>query len=88
MPAALSGRLSARRPANPRAAAHELVDSGKMPNGQFHDARLKENSIPIEMMCASFSGEKLTRDYSRIGNSIRAEPVGMNPLPVLGGEGG
>ena len=47
-----------------RGLRHELVDSGKMTEHQFHDALLKENSIPIAMMRASISKEKLTRDYS------------------------
>jgi uncharacterized protein (DUF885 family) len=40
-----------------------LVDSGKMTERQFHDAVLKENAIPIEMIRADFMNEKLTRDY-------------------------
>ena len=40
-----------------------LVDSGKMTEKQFHDAVLKENAIPIEMIRADFMHEKLTRDY-------------------------
>jgi len=42
----------------------ELVDSGKMTNRAFHDAILKENSIPIEMVRASLTGQKLTRDFN------------------------
>jgi hypothetical protein len=41
----------------------ELVDSGKMTNRQFHDAVLKENRIPIEMIRASLENQPLTRDY-------------------------
>ena len=41
----------------------ELVDSGKMTNRAFHDAVLKENSIPIEMVRASLTKQKLTRDF-------------------------
>jgi uncharacterized protein (DUF885 family) len=41
----------------------ELVDTRKMTERQFHDALLKENSIPIAMMRASISGQKLSRDY-------------------------
>jgi uncharacterized protein (DUF885 family) len=43
---------------------HELVDSGKMTNRQFHDAVLKENRIPVEMIRADLTGQKLTRDYT------------------------
>jgi uncharacterized protein (DUF885 family) len=41
----------------------ELVDSGKMTNRQFHDAILKENYIPVEMMRADLMNQQLTRDY-------------------------
>ena len=41
----------------------ELVDSGKMTNRAFHDAVLKENRIPVEMIRAALTGQKLTRDY-------------------------
>lgn len=41
----------------------ELVDSGKMTNRAFHDAILKENRIPIEMVRALLTKQKLTRDY-------------------------
>jgi uncharacterized protein (DUF885 family) len=41
----------------------ELVDSGKMTNRQFHDAILKENYLPIEMIRASLLDEPVTRDY-------------------------
>jgi uncharacterized protein (DUF885 family) len=42
----------------------ELVASGKMTNRAFHDAVLKENSIPIEMIRASLTNQKLTRDFT------------------------
>jgi uncharacterized protein (DUF885 family) len=42
----------------------ELVDSGKMSNRAFHDAILKENRIPIEMVRALLTKQKLTRDYA------------------------
>ena len=41
----------------------ELVGSGKMTNRQFHDAVLKENRIPVEMIRASLTKQPLTRDY-------------------------
>ncbi len=41
----------------------ELVLSGKMTNRQFHDAILKENYIPVEMMRADLTNQPLTRDY-------------------------
>jgi uncharacterized protein (DUF885 family) len=46
-----------------RALRRELVDSGKMTNRAFHDAVLKENRIPIEMVRASLTNQKLTRDF-------------------------
>ena len=42
----------------------ELVDSGKMTNRDFHDAILKENNIPIEMLRAGLTRQKLTPTFS------------------------
>lgn len=42
---------------------HDLVDSGKMTNRQFNDALLHENRIPIEMIRAILTNQKLTRDF-------------------------
>jgi uncharacterized protein (DUF885 family) len=42
---------------------HDLVDSGKMTNRQFNDALLRENRIPIEMIRAILTSQKLTRDF-------------------------
>ncbi len=41
----------------------ELVGSGKMTNRQFHDAVLKENNIPVEMIRASLTRQNLTKDF-------------------------
>ena len=41
----------------------ELVDSGKMTNREFNDALLKENRIPIELLRAAITKQKLTRDF-------------------------
>jgi len=41
----------------------ELVDSGKMTNRAFHDSILKENRIPVEMVRALLTKQKLTRDF-------------------------
>src|SRR5215212_5433188 len=46
-----------------RALRHELVDSGKMADRQFHDAILRENAIPVAMIRASLTNQKLTRDF-------------------------
>lgn len=42
----------------------ELVNSGKMTNRQYNDSLLKENRIPIEMIRASITKQKLTRDFT------------------------
>ncbi|MGA3189332.1 MAG: DUF885 family protein [Bryobacteraceae bacterium] len=55
----------------------ELVDSGKMTNRAFHDAILKENSIPVEMIRADFIQQKLTRDFKSSWRFY--EPVAHKP---------
>jgi uncharacterized protein (DUF885 family) len=42
----------------------ELVDSGKMTARAFHDAIMRENSMPIEMLRALLTRQKLARDFS------------------------
>ncbi len=42
----------------------ELVGSGKMTNRAFHDSILKENRIPIEMVRALLTKQKLTREHT------------------------
>ena len=46
-----------------RALRHELVDSKKMTERQFHDTILQENAMPIELLRADMENLKLTRDY-------------------------
>ena len=46
-----------------RALHKELVDSGRITDREFHDAILKENSIPVEMIRADLTGQKLSRDF-------------------------
>jgi uncharacterized protein (DUF885 family) len=46
-----------------RALRKELVESGKMTDRQFHDAILKENSIPVDLIRASLKEQPLSRDY-------------------------
>jgi hypothetical protein len=41
----------------------ELVDSGKMTDRQFNDAVLHENEMPVEMLRAILTDQKLTRDF-------------------------
>lgn len=43
---------------------HELVDGGKMTFKQFHDAVMKENTMPIEMVRATLTNQALTRDFT------------------------
>ena len=42
---------------------HDLVDSKKMTDRAFHDAILKSGPIPVEMVRATLTDAKLTRDY-------------------------
>jgi hypothetical protein len=42
---------------------HELVDSHKMTDRQFHDAILHEGPMPIEMLRADMEGNTLTPDF-------------------------
>jgi uncharacterized protein (DUF885 family) len=42
---------------------HELVDSGQMSDKAFHDAILKENRIPVEMIRAVLTKQKLGSDF-------------------------
>jgi hypothetical protein len=46
-----------------RTLRREVVESGKMTNRAFHDAVLKENSIPIEMLRTILTKQRLTRDF-------------------------
>lgn len=41
----------------------ELVDSGKMTFKQFHDAIMKENNMPIEMVRATLTNQPLKADF-------------------------
>jgi uncharacterized protein (DUF885 family) len=42
---------------------HELVDSKKMTNRAFHDRIYQENRMPVEMVRAILTSQKLTRDF-------------------------
>jgi hypothetical protein len=46
-----------------RALRNELVDTGIMTDREYHDAILRENAIPVEMVRASLSTQKLTKDF-------------------------
>lgn len=45
-----------------RALYREVVDGGHMSRKEFHDAILRENSIPIEMIRSSLLKQELSRD--------------------------
>jgi len=45
-----------------RALHRELVQSGQRTNRAFHDAILRENSIPVELVRAKLTNQELTRD--------------------------
>ena len=47
-----------------RALHRELVREGGWSERAFHDAVLRENSIPIELVRAALSGRKLPRDFA------------------------
>jgi len=47
-----------------RALHHELVDSGRMTNRQFHDAVLQAGDMPVEMVRALLENVPLTRDFT------------------------
>ncbi|MCZ6795197.1 MAG: DUF885 domain-containing protein [Planctomycetota bacterium] len=47
-----------------RSLRKELVGSGKMTDREFHDAVIRQNSIPIEMIRAALTDQRLRRDFS------------------------
>lgn len=49
----------------------EIIQSGKMTEKQFHDAFLKENCIPIEMVRAILTNAELTENYTTSWKFIR-----------------
>ena len=46
-----------------RAMHKELVESGKMTDREFHDAILHEGEMPLEMLRADLTNQKLSRDF-------------------------
>lgn len=46
-----------------RALHKEVVGSGRMTDREFHDAVLRQNSIPIEMVRAALTGQPLRPDH-------------------------
>jgi uncharacterized protein (DUF885 family) len=58
-----------------RAMRHELVDSKKMTERQFHDAILHEAAMPIEILRADLENQRLTRDYKTSWNYYGPHPT-------------
>ncbi|HSE98772.1 MAG TPA: DUF885 family protein [Blastocatellia bacterium] len=54
----------------------DLVKSGKMANRDFHDAILKEGRIPVEMVRAILTKQKLTRDFKTSWKFYGPNPAG------------
>ncbi|MEP1141710.1 MAG: DUF885 family protein, partial [Balneola sp.] len=51
----------------------ELVDSGKMTEKEFHDAILHQNTMPVAMVKALLTNQKLSKNYkpdSEFGNYL------------------
>jgi uncharacterized protein (DUF885 family) len=46
-----------------RALHHEMVDSGKMTDRQYHDAILHENMMPVEVLRAILTNQQITPDF-------------------------
>ena len=61
-----------------RALRQELVDSGKMTNRAFHDAILKENRIPVEMVRASLTGQQLSKNFVSSWKFYGPNPLGVS----------
>jgi uncharacterized protein (DUF885 family) len=60
-----------------RALHHELVDSGKMTDRQYHDAILHENMMPVEILHAILTDQRLTPDFKsswRFLDALQATP--------------
>jgi len=60
-----------------RALHHELVDSGKMTDRQYHDAILEENMMPIEVLRDLLTNQELTPDFKaswRFLDELKAAP--------------
>ena len=47
-----------------RSLHRDLVDGGTMTNRLFHDTILKENNIPIEMVRALLTKQKLAKNFT------------------------
>jgi hypothetical protein len=58
-----------------RAMRHELVDSKKMTERQFHDAILHEGAMPLEILRADLENQKLSHDYKTSWEYYGAHPT-------------
>jgi hypothetical protein len=58
-----------------RSLHRELVETGRMTNRAFHDAILKENSIPVELIRADLIQQQLTPDFQPSWKSYGAIPA-------------
>jgi uncharacterized protein (DUF885 family) len=66
-----------------QASHKELVESGKMTNRAFHDAILREGQIPVEMVRADLTKQKLTKNFQTAGSFMgelrRCSRIGRRP---------
>jgi uncharacterized protein (DUF885 family) len=61
-----------------RALHHELVDSGKMTDRQYHDAILQQNAMPVEILRAILTNDKLSPEFKsswRFIDELQAVPA-------------
>jgi hypothetical protein len=70
-----------------RALHRELVETGKMADRDFHDAILRENGIPIDMVRALLTGRKLSPSYKPDWKfygpiAVKHEPPSTKSSPV------
>lgn len=56
------------------ALKRELVDSGKMTYKEYHDAVLRENSMPVEMLRAILTNQKLTKNFKTSWKFYKPSP--------------
>jgi uncharacterized protein (DUF885 family) len=61
-----------------RALRHELVDSGKMTDRQYNDAILQQNTMPVEILRAILTNDKLSPEFKsswRFIDELQAVPA-------------
>jgi hypothetical protein len=52
-----------------------MVDGGKMTEREFHDRLLHEGPMPIEMLRADLTGQRLTEDFKTSWKFYGAHPI-------------